>query len=202
MAAAEASSVEISLSTSVVPVSKNVGYFNAAFATPATVPIAMEEVAVASKPEAAKSSLSASNRPMNQSVSAVNKMPPFPNSANSPAAPMEPERTALVSELERTRLSPRRYYWPDAEPLSLLDQYDNDDFISICPIPTLIPTAARPLQSAISSNVHTRAVPLEIEAQSIAPYSGDDEPKDLYLEEEAGEEEDPENFASAEEAMT
>lgn len=116
---------------------------------------------------------------------------------------MEPERTTLVSDLERSTLSPRRYYWPDAEPLSLLDQYDNDDFISICPIPTLIPTAARPLQSVISSYVHTRAMPLEIEAQSIAPYSGDDEPKDFYPEEEAEEEEDdPENFAGAEEAMT
>lgn len=198
MAAAEASSVEISLSTSVVPVSKDVGYVKAAFATSATVPIAMEEVAVASKPEAVKSSLSTSDRPMNQSVSAVNNMPSFPNSANSPAAPMEPERTAPVSELERSTLSPRRYYWPDAEPLSLLDQCDNDEFISICPIPTLIPqTASRPLQSAISSNVHTRAMPLEIEAQSIAPYSGDDEPKDFYAEEQ-----DPENFAGAEEAMT
>lgn len=200
MAAVEASSVESSLSTSVVPLSKNVGYVNAASATSATVPIAMEEVAVASKPEAVTSSLSTSNRPVNQSVLAVNNMPSFTISANSPVAPMEPERTAPVSELERATLSPRRYYWPDVEPQSLLDQCDNDDFISICPIPTLIPTSSRPLQSAISSNFHTKAMPLEIEAQSVAPYSGDDEPRDFYPEEE--EEEEAENFTGAEEAMT
>lgn len=200
LAAAEASSVESSLSTSVVPLSKNAGYVNAASATSATVPIAMEEVAVASKPEAVISSFSTSNRPVNQSVLAVNNMPSFTISANSPAAPMEPELTAPVCELERATLSPRRYYWPDAEPHSLLDQYDNDDFISICPIPTLIPTASRPLQSVISSNVQTQAMPLEIEAQSVALYSGDDEPQDFYPEVE--EVEEPENFAGAEEAMT
>lgn len=207
LAAVEASSDESSLSTSVVPLSKNVGYVNAASATSATVPIAMEEVAVASKPEAVTSSLSTSNRSVTQSVLAVNNMPSSKISANSPAVPMKPERTAPVSELGRSTISPRRYYWPDAEPQSLLDQYDNDDFISICPIPTLIPTASRPLQSAISSNVQTQAMPLEIEAQSIAPYSGDDEPKDFYLaegEEEEGKEgkEEAENFAGAEEAMT
>lgn len=200
LAVVEASSVESSLSTSVVPLSKNVDYVNAASATSATVPIAMGEVAVASRPEAVTSSFSTSNRPVKQSVLAVNNMPSFTISANSPAAPMEPERTAPVSELERATLSPRRYYWPDAEPHSLLDQYDNDDFISTCPIPTLIPTASRPLQSAISSNVQTQTMPLEIEAQSAAPYSGDDEPQDFYAE--AEEEEEPENFAGAEEAMT
>lgn len=200
LAAVEAGSVESSLSNSVVPPSKNVGYVNAASATSATAPIAMEEVAVASKPEAVTSSLSTSNRPVSQSVLAVNNMPSFTISANSPAAPMEPERTAPVSELERSTISPRRYYWPETEPQSLLDQYDNDDFIRICPIPTLIPTASRPLQSTISSNVQTQPMPLEVEAQSIALYSGDDEPKDFYPEEE--EEEEPENFADAEEAMT
>lgn len=160
----------------------------------------MGGVVVASKLEAVTSSVSTSNRPVSQSVLAVNNMPPSKISANSPAVPMEPERTAPVSELERSTISPRRPYWPDAEPQSLLDQYDNDDFISICPIPTLIPTLSRPLQSAISSNVQTQAMPLEIEAQSIALYSGDDEPKDCYPDEE--EEEEAENFTGAEEAMT
>lgn len=197
LAAAEASSIENSLNTSVVPLSKNFGFVNSPSAT--SVTMAIEKVAAASKPEAITSSLSTFNRPVNQSVLAVNTMPSFTISANSPTAPIEPERTAPVCELEKATSSPRRYYWPDAEPQSLLDQHDNDDFISICPIPTLIPTPSRPLQSAVSSNVQAQVMPLEIEAQSIAPYSGDNEPEDLYLEEEA--EEEPDNFAGAEQAM-
>lgn len=202
LAAVEASSVETSLSISVVPLSKNVGYVNAASATSATVPMAIEEAATVNKPEAVTPSLSIPKRRVNRSVMAVNNMPSFTISANSPVAPTKPERTAPVSELGKATLSSRRYYWPDAEPQSLLDQYDNDDFISICPIPTLIPTASRPLQSAISSNVQAQAMPLEIEAQSISPYSGDDEPEDFYPEEDDEEEEEPENFAGAEEAMS
>lgn len=121
--------------------------------------------------------------PVSESVSAVNNIPSFTIPANPPAAPIEPERIAPLSELEKPKLSPRRYYWPDSEPQSLLDQDDNDDFISICPIPTLIPTASRPPQSTI---VQAPAMPLEIEAQSIAPYSGADEPEDFFLEEEEG----------------
>ena len=160
--------------------------------------MAIGKAAAASKPVTVMSSFSTSNRPVSESVSAVNNMLSFTRPKNPPAARMEPEPIAPVSGLENVTLSPGRYYWPDAEPQSLLDQYDNDDFISVCPIPTLIPTPSRPLQSAISSNVQTPAIPLEVEAQSIAPYLGDDELVDLFPEED----EEPENFAGAEEAMT
>ena len=102
-----------------------------------------------------------------------------------------------ASELGKPTLSLGCYSWPKSEPQSLLDQYDLDDIISISPIPTLIPTKSRPQQPAISSNVQAQAMPLEIEAQSIVPYLGDGS-GDLCLEDE----EEPENFVGAEDAMT
>lgn len=104
---------------------------------------------------------------------------------------------AAASELGKATLSLGRYSWPKPEPQSLLDQCDLDDIISISPIPSLIPTKSRPLQLTISSNVQAQAMPREIEAHSIVPYAGD-ESGDLYLEDE----EEPEKFAGAEDAMT
>lgn len=188
----EVSSFEHSLSTCVVPVSENVAFVTAASATSANVPMAIEKVAAASTPERVTSSLSTSNKPVSESVSAANIMPSFSTPATSLAAPMEAEQIAHASELGKATLSLRRHYWPKSEPQSLLDQYDLDDIISISPIPTLVPTKSRPLQSAISSNVQAQVMPLEIEAHSIPPYP----------EDEPGEGEEPENIAGAEDAMT
>lgn len=105
---------------------------------------------------------------------------------------MRHEQIAPARELGEATLSLRRYFWPETEPQSLLDQYDNDDFISMSPIPTLVPTKTRTFQSALSPNVQVLVMPLEIEAQSIAPYPGD----------EPEEEKEPVNFAGAEESMT
>lgn len=159
--------------------------------------MAIEKVAAASEPERITSTLSTSNKPVSESVSAANNLPSFTVPAISPTTPMEPEQMAAASELGKATLSLGRYSWPKPEPQSLLDQCDLDDIISISPIPTLIPTKSRPLQSTISSNVQAQAMPREIEAHSIVPYAGD-ESGDLDLEDE----EEPENFAGAEDAMT
>lgn len=195
--AVEASSVRHSPSISVVPPSENVGFVTAVSVTSATAPMAIEKVAAASKPERITSTLSTSNKPVSESVSAANNLPSFTVSAISRTTPMEPEQMTPASELGKPTLSLGRYSWPKPEPQSLLDQCDLDDIISISPIPALIPTKSRPHQTVISLNVQAKAMPLEIEAQSIVPYPGD-ESGDLYLEVE----EEPEKFVGAEDAMT